>query len=257
MQNVKTPNDRLPYTYLIGWSKLNIWYYGSKCSKGCHPSYLFNFELSGRQNYKTSSKYVKDFIEMNGLPNIIQIRKIFNSKSSCIKWESKVLKRLDAKNSPKYLNKTNGNSDWYNPNYKPTTLGRSAAKCSITGTRLGSISTSDPRWLSGEIVAANKGYKHKESSRKLLSVANKNKTQSPERIAHRAKMNTGKIRPISAVESTASKNRGMHYHTKETKEAQSKRMNSRIMLQCPYCLKECDPANYKRWHGQNCKLAIK
>jgi hypothetical protein len=83
------------------------------------------------------------------------------------------------------------------------------------------------------------------------------KKQSPEVIAHRAKMNTGKTRPPSAVATTALKNKGSHYQSQENKDAQSQRMKSRIMHQCPHCFKECDFANYNRWHGQRCKFANK
>jgi len=41
--------SNLPYTYLIGWSNLNTWYYGRRTSKNCHPSDLW-------QKYFTSSK---------------------------------------------------------------------------------------------------------------------------------------------------------------------------------------------------------
>jgi hypothetical protein len=34
-------NVYLPYTYLIGWSKLNLWYYGSQYGKKAHPSNLW------------------------------------------------------------------------------------------------------------------------------------------------------------------------------------------------------------------------
>jgi hypothetical protein len=95
-----------------------------------------------------------------------------------------------------------------------------------------------------------------EALRKSLAIQSshrgRGKKQSIERIEHRAKMNTGKIRPTSAVETTAAKNRGMHYQSQENKDAQSQRMKSRIMHQCPHCLKECDSANLSRWHGQNC-----
>jgi hypothetical protein len=47
-----TCEDRTPYTYLIGWSHLNKWYYGRRTAKGCHPSELW-------VKYFTSSKSVK------------------------------------------------------------------------------------------------------------------------------------------------------------------------------------------------------
>ena len=90
-----------PFTYLIGWSKLNKWYYGVRFSKKCHPNDLW-------ANYFTSSKHVKEFRKQNGEPDIIQIRKIFLNSDAAILWEHKVLKRLHIRNNDKWLNKTKG-----------------------------------------------------------------------------------------------------------------------------------------------------
>lgn len=51
--------SHVPYTYLIGWSKLNKWYYGSRTAKNCHPSELWI-------KYFTSSKFVKEFRRLYG-----------------------------------------------------------------------------------------------------------------------------------------------------------------------------------------------
>jgi len=64
-----------PYTYLIGWSEHKKYYYGVRYAKGCHPSDLFN-------PYQTSSKFVKAFIQSFGLPDIIEVRKIFTDEIS-------------------------------------------------------------------------------------------------------------------------------------------------------------------------------
>jgi hypothetical protein len=103
-----------PYTYLIGWSRLNTWYYGvryarkSQClyESGCHPDELW-------VTYFTSSEYVKEFREKYGEPDIIQVRKVFDCdkfSKDCLakmadKWEKTVLKRLDVLNNNKWLNK--------------------------------------------------------------------------------------------------------------------------------------------------------
>lgn len=100
-----------PYTYLIGWSTLDKWYYGvryakkSKClyKTGCHPDELWVI-------YFTSSDYVTNFILENGEPDIIQIRKIFDNKESAVKWEEKVLKRIKAHKRSEFLNKHAGKS---------------------------------------------------------------------------------------------------------------------------------------------------
>ena len=92
-------NDRTPYTYLIGWSNHNMFYYGLRHGVGCHPDELWN-------TYFTSSKYVKEFVKTHGNPDIIDIRKTFKSKEKACIWEHKVLKRLNAKNRSDFLNQT-------------------------------------------------------------------------------------------------------------------------------------------------------
>lgn len=92
----------LPYTYLIGWSKLNKWYYGSRYAKGCHPSDLW-------VKYFTSSKYVKQFRKEFGEPDVIEIRKTFQLREKAVLWEHKVLSRMGVIYSDKWINKSNGN----------------------------------------------------------------------------------------------------------------------------------------------------
>jgi hypothetical protein len=75
-----------PYTYLIRWSTHNKWYYGVRFGKGCNPADLWT-------TYFTSSKRVKLFRELNGEPDIIQVRKIFKTPKEALLWEEKVLKR--------------------------------------------------------------------------------------------------------------------------------------------------------------------
>ena len=89
----------MPYTYLLGWSKLNKFYYGVRFAKNCHPDELC-------KTYFSSSKYVKKIISENGLPNIIQIRKTFSDVNSARNWEHKVLKKLNVINDKKWINKT-------------------------------------------------------------------------------------------------------------------------------------------------------
>lgn len=89
----------IPYTYLIGWSKLNKWYYGVRYKKYCNPNDLWN-------PYKTSSKTVKEYILKYGEPDIIAIRKIFKNIKLARIWEHKVLRRMKVIKNNKFLNKT-------------------------------------------------------------------------------------------------------------------------------------------------------
>ena len=87
-----------PYTYLIGWSNHNKWYYGVRYAQNCNPQDLWD-------TYFTSSKHVKKFREECGEPDVIQIRKIFVTKDSAILWEEKVLQKMNVRNNDKWLNK--------------------------------------------------------------------------------------------------------------------------------------------------------
>lgn len=92
-------NIYIPYTYLIGWSKHNLWYYGCQYGQHANPANLWN-------PYKTSSRYVEDVIDLYGDPDIIKIRKTFKDEKTCRLWEHKVLRRLKVIHTDKWLNKT-------------------------------------------------------------------------------------------------------------------------------------------------------
>jgi len=99
--------NNIPYTYLIGWSNLNIWYYGVRFQKNCSPDDLW-------KSYFTSSKHVSSFVKSNGDPDIKLIRKTFSNTKSARLWEYRVLRRLNAKDDPRFLNKTNGDGRFFN-----------------------------------------------------------------------------------------------------------------------------------------------
>ncbi len=86
-----------PYTYLIGWSHLNKWYYGVRFKKNANPSDLW-------KTYFTSSKKVKEFRELYGEPDIIQIRKVFDNREKALMHEYKVINRLNCVRSNDWLN---------------------------------------------------------------------------------------------------------------------------------------------------------
>jgi hypothetical protein len=92
-----------PYTYLIGWPKLNTSYYGVRYAQDCNPGDLWN-------PYKTSSRHVKEFIKENGEPTVIQVRKVFANAVLAQEWEHRVLKRMKVVGNDQWLNKTDNKS---------------------------------------------------------------------------------------------------------------------------------------------------
>jgi hypothetical protein len=97
---------KTPFTYLIGWPDLNLWYYGVRYAKGCHPKDLMT-------TYFTSSKYVHAIIAKHGLPPVARSRRTFKTAKAALIWEQKVLRRLKVLGESKWLNKSIGGAVYY------------------------------------------------------------------------------------------------------------------------------------------------
>lgn len=93
----------MAFTYLLGWKKFEKYYYGVRYGKDAFPDSLGT-------TYWSSSQYVKEFITKNGLPDIVEIRKIFISGLDARIWEMKVLKKMKVISSEKWLNQSNNYS---------------------------------------------------------------------------------------------------------------------------------------------------
>lgn len=89
----------MAFSYLIGWSNHNKYYYGARWARGCSPSDLWT-------TYFTSSKHVKAFREQYGEPDIVQVRKVFECVDRCRDYEGRVLRRLNVLHEDKWLNKS-------------------------------------------------------------------------------------------------------------------------------------------------------
>jgi hypothetical protein len=144
-------STNLPYTYLIGWSNLNVWYYGRRTAKNCHPEELW-------KKYFTSSNEVTKFRKKHGEPDIIQIRKTFTDSKKCSFWECRLLERIDAQHDPRFLNKRNGDYKW-----------------DTTG-----ISRKHTNESKNKISFANKNKPKSENHKKALSISKKGQIASDE-----------------------------------------------------------------------------
>jgi hypothetical protein len=87
-----------PYTYLIGWSTQQKYYYGVRYANDCNPTDLW-------AKYFTSSPTVKAMRLIYGEPDVRQIRKIFTDKQAARLWETKVLRRMKVIRREEFLNK--------------------------------------------------------------------------------------------------------------------------------------------------------
>ena len=143
-----------PYSYLIGWTTANLWYYGVRYGKNCHPTDLWI-------TYFTSSKRVGEIRTTLGEPDVLEIRKVFNNKKDALNWEAKVLRRVNAAQNAHWLNKSNGNCNFYvTSGYKHTQKTRERMSAAHKGKKCPSSRKS----YSTKIARYGK-EKHTETSR--------------------------------------------------------------------------------------------
>lgn len=181
----------MPYTYLIGWTDHNKWYYGvryarkSKClyDSGCHPDDLW-------VTYFTSSIYVHDARLTYGEPDVKAIRKTFSSQEDAIYWESRVLIRLGVKEDDRFLNKCDSKS----------ILMDEEVLCKISKTKKkmfceGKLNATPPNWIGKKrsdkmrrkLSASKMGHKVSDETRAKISDGLRGKKQSTETKKKRAK----------------------------------------------------------------------
>jgi hypothetical protein len=265
-----------PYTYLIGWSKLDVWYYGSRYARksnclyksGCHPDEFW-------VTYFTSSEHVKKFREENGEPDIIEIRKTFPASSEKLNeeeisylidkvrnWEHTFLKRTKAPTNKNWLNKSDALAIRYDQH---PMLGKKVSdktKNKISQTLSGRKDTEETRKKKSEIgksrtgeknnmygktgeKSPNFGKKHTEKTKKEMSEKKKGKNHP----------NYGKKRPEHSRKISGKNhfNFGKSLRS-ETKDKISKTLLDKEPIKCLYCdFSHVIKAHVVRYHNENCK----
>jgi len=163
----------MPYTYLIGWSHIDKWYYGVRFAKNCKPDDLW-------VKYFTSSKQVKMYREKYGEPDVIQVRKTFTSTNLARNWETRVIKKINAVLNESWLNKTDNTNKFYHEGLRGKQSKEHLEK--LSKSRIGNSNRKGKKFSPESIeklkIARNKrvvepmlGKTHKESSKEKMSLA--------------------------------------------------------------------------------------
>ena len=215
-------NIYTPYTYLIGWSEHQKYYYGVRFAIGCNPSDLW-------VKYYTSSKHVKTFRETYGEPDLIQIRKTFSCAEKAKIWESTVLQKMGVKDRLDFLNITDTNNI--------------VSKAMSDGliAHWAALNPEQRKIRSKNAIAAMQAAAKSPAARKKMS------DRAKKRMA--ALTDTEMRHQLRGVRS---------YHQKLSKEEKSvigrKLAATRTTSTCPYCGKTGATGNMNRWHNYNCKF---
>lgn len=236
--NAKNSN-RFPYTYLIGWSQLNKWYYGRRTANGCNPNELW-------VTYFTSSKEVAKFRAEHGEPDIKEIRRQFIDIESARIWENRVLSYMHVSTNGKFLNRRGGDKS-----NKFNTSGTALAK-TPDGRKLGPVSINDPRWETKEIVGITYGSKRTLATKAKLSAIRKNTTTALV-AGSSTVIRVSVADPRWASGELVGANKG-----KSWKQVGDSRSGARPKekIQCAYCQRSFIPCRH-RTHIGHCRLRPK
>ena len=170
-----------PFTYLIGWTWLDRWYYGVRYARGCHPDDLWT-------KYFTSSGVVKEYREEHGEPDVIEVRQTFNDSLQAREWEEKVLRRLNAVKDERWLNRGNSGKSFFCKGHSEESKKRMKGRPRSEETRI-KISQS---MKNKEIKRTNS-----EETRIKISQSNKGKKRPTRSDEHRRKIAELRKRKIS------------------------------------------------------------
>ncbi len=255
-----------PYVYLIGWSHLDTYYIGSSFGKikNAHPIQLWS-------TYFTSSKYVNEFREVNGEPDIVRIEKTFNDREKCINYEVKLLIRMNVIRDSRFLNRSCGNGKFLIINHTESTKEKirlskqnisdeTRLKLSIAGKNI-SVETRQKMSISKKNMS--------DETRAKMGAVHKGRKRSPETCRKIGETSKGRVFTADARQKMSDAHKGkpksdetrrrMSESMKgvpksdETKEKLSIAHKNRPRITCPHCGKVGDASNMKRWHFDNCK----
>ena len=171
----------MAFTYLIGWSHQDVWYYGYSTR---NESDLWN-------SYFTSSKYVALFRKENGEPDVIRVHKQFGTKQEANLFETKFLKRVGAVKSDRWLNKHDTESF-----RGPCMFSESSRKkmSEAAKKRTGRVVSEETRRKISEAQKGKKKGPQSEETKRKKSLANSGKTISEDHKAAISKANSGRVR---------------------------------------------------------------
>lgn len=233
-----------PYTYRIGWSASNLFYYGVRFAKGCEPKELWI-------KYKTSSKYVKEAFERLGDPDIIEVRKVFQCSDSARDWEHKVLRRLGAKDRDDYLNQTDNKSisreacarareamiaTKNTEEWKATTGKESARK---------RMAVQDFT-ATGKAISKTKQSQEWQETKKPAMIKKFLASMDYSIVSRKVKLTTSDPVWKETVKKQQNENSSKLQNSQQWKDKHFK--------ECSHCGKgPMSPGNFNRWHGDKCK----
>jgi len=245
--------DRTPYTYLIGWPEANLWYYGCRYAKACHPTDIM-------VTYMTSSANVKQYIKQHGMPTVVQARKVFQTVAECRQWETRVLQRMRVVESENWFNKHDKAAPPHmagenHPGFNTKHIDDRRLRNSESNKKAWAAKTAEEK-LAHATATGDRVRGTKQSAEHI-----KNRTLKGERNGMWGKHMSEEANAIKRAKMKAivSDQKDTWVGTTNLLESIKRRMAdgthpSQIVQVCPHCNRSIKGKSpFSQWHGNNCK----
>ena len=227
-----------PYTYLIGWSILDKWYYGVQFNKKANPDNLWS-------TYFTSSKYVKEYRELYGEPDIIVVRRTFETKEKATQWEYNVIKRLNIVKNERWLNRSLLGQKFYKAK-------KVCIHCNIL------IDPGNYEQFHGDNCRLKPG----NEDIKFFAPTKGMKFPNRKKVSEEGKINMRNAQ-LGKKQTEEHKNKIKNSMLGKNKipRTEEQKINSSIKMKdvmkikelCPYCNNYFNKSHIIQWHGNKCK----
>jgi hypothetical protein len=195
-----TSNDRTPFTYFLRHIPTGDMYYGSKTAKGCKPEHLWT-------SYFSNSRIVKQLLETDGASAFeAKVSRIFKDVNICRAHETRFLTKMNAADSPNWLNRHNGDKKFSTAGKPGPNLGKSMSE--ETKKRIAESKKGSTPW--------NKGIPRTDAEKLKMSLSHTGSFASDETKKKLSDLRKGEKHPLF----------GKH-RSEETKNKQSIAMKGR------------------------------
>lgn len=244
-----------PYFYIIKQKSTGMYYAGSRFAKDCDPK-----ELLTKDGYYTSSNTVKSLLKKDGIDSFKILRiKTFESGEQALAYETRFLKKVDAANNRKFLNKHNNDSRliFFGSEEFIAIL---SEKYGVTNSMfipgmIDRIKKSNLEKHGVESTNALETVKDKKNATKLIRYGDQNyNNQIKTKATKLEKYGNANYNNVAKSKSTMMERYGTDSNFKTIEHKDRARTNALIRAVCPHCNKEGQMISIKRWHYDNCKF---
>ena len=246
---------KVAYTYLIGWTQNDVWYYGVRYAKDSSPEDLWS-------TYFTSSKYVQEYRKKIGEPDHIEVRRVFRNTKSAIDCEDRVIRTLKLYENKRFLNKSYSGSIYYDEDVRQK-LSNHAKKPRSEKFKKARSETMKEMWKNGvydDRIAQTEEHKSAVSAALKKRYSNQDhhcvRTKRSE-IAKKSTSDTlksyfetlDKTKKSDIYGKGAKKNIGKK-RSDETKKRLSENAKNRKLVECEFCGKNVTSQSLGRYHKE-------